>query len=635
MDPLHNIPRLSELSEHLLRLSTTDRASLSALTSVSDIQKWTAAKADEYRQFSLALLAIHNLAAPIHRLPTEVLERVFSYCWHDRASLRLLHVCSLWRSIILGRAAFWAEAATKCGPLFDKRPVMHDDLPFVNAVLSRSACYSHGIAPFFHGFSPNIVKSLTPYIGNVVSLRVTLDRPSDLHEGLWPVLRSGVPKLNALHIELVRITDLNEDIPEWDLDEDSSNPLAILSHENLPQLSRLVCQPAMVRLFGGVPLKSMTVATGRDDPPELSEDDTSLRHLEPYRLCLERLEAIGEIFWDGERPAEMQAFQFTSLRDLRIKSRDSLICPILSWLAFPQSAYVHITNSEAFRGPPFQRLLSRTNCVALRRVVTAVDHVCIRCLSRRFGNHTLIGFASNAERFRLENFVISPEGLVEVFSTNPSITRLSLFLAERMPLEGEVDLRAFPHLVHLDMTAPDMDILVRILGSTDKLRRRPAEPKPPLCLSLANLVITCGLTVVRAAAAPPPPKSKPKGPTKTSRSTSKSDRNPGPGPTQPRAIDVDEVFERKCSILQQVLAHLASSGTRLSSLTLRLHPVTREILGRNSASGDTGSAESHPRWPSPAARQSVLEGLQRLVDGPVVLEFLDRAAVDVDWEAAV
>ena len=56
-----NSPRLPELSEHLLRIPTADRGSFYTLASPSDIQEWTRAKADEYRQFTLAVLAIHNL----------------------------------------------------------------------------------------------------------------------------------------------------------------------------------------------------------------------------------------------------------------------------------------------------------------------------------------------------------------------------------------------------------------------------------------------------------------------------------------------------------------------------------------------------------------------------------------------
>ena len=69
-NPLGNIPRLEELSSHLLYLPTIDRGTFNMLTSVRDIQAWTVAKADDHRQIALTFLAIHNLAAPIHRFST-------------------------------------------------------------------------------------------------------------------------------------------------------------------------------------------------------------------------------------------------------------------------------------------------------------------------------------------------------------------------------------------------------------------------------------------------------------------------------------------------------------------------------------------------------------------------------------
>ena len=307
MDPLRNIPRSLELSGQLLRISTTDRGSFARLTSVSDIQEWTAAKADEYRQFTLTLLAIHNLAAPTHRRPTEVLERIFAHCWHDRKSLRLSHVCGLWRSVILGRAAFWADAVTNCGPLFDKRQVVCDGLPFVNALLSRSARHSHGIKPFFQGFSPNIVKALTPHASNVVSLRVTLSSQSDLYNGLWPTLCSGMRRLGSIHVELkkrvaeVRDWDFDEEEDsmldndlEWDLDETLWGPLTILSPRNLSQLVRLTCPPSITKLFSGVSLRHLKIVGGCDSY-DLDEYYAPRQHLEPYCKSLETLEIIGEV----------------------------------------------------------------------------------------------------------------------------------------------------------------------------------------------------------------------------------------------------------------------------------------------------------------------------------------------------
>ncbi len=154
MDPLRNIPRLSELSRHLLSLPTTDHGTFATLTSVQDIQSWTAVKADEYRQFALALLAIRNLTTPIHRLPTEVLERVLEQCWEDLTSLRLPHVCRLWRSILLSRAGFWVDAVSDC-ELLEKRQVGRDELPLVHALLSRSTQHSRTIEPSFYTFPPS------------------------------------------------------------------------------------------------------------------------------------------------------------------------------------------------------------------------------------------------------------------------------------------------------------------------------------------------------------------------------------------------------------------------------------------------------------------------------------------------
>ncbi|KAM5542729.1 hypothetical protein V8D89_003690 [Ganoderma adspersum] len=650
MDPLRNIPRLSELSGNLRRLSTTDRGTLSRLTSVSDIQEWTRTKADEYHQFSLALLAIHNLAAPIHRLPTEVLELVFSDSWNDRKGLHLSYVCGLWRSILLGRAAFWADAATSCGPLFDKKQVVYDELPFIDTLLSRSVRHSRGLKPFFHGFTRNIIKSLTPYIGNVVSLRVTLDSQSDLYEGLWPTLRSRMPKLGALHVDLTNrkadIRDHDYDelgiAWEWDLDEDLRAPLAMLSHESLPQLSHLTCPPTMVRFFGGVRLRHVTIVGGCGVSQGFSKGNIPRRLLEPYRHCLEVLEITGEVKWYAARPPDTEALQFSSLHTLRVMSCDvEATRALLSLLALPRTAHIHITDCNNLRHPRFQQLFSSDDSTALRSAVASIDHVHIQCPSSRWlsGDHTLLCISGNAERLRLENYHVIPQDLVAVFGTHASVTRLTLSLAAKDSLQ--VDFRAFPHLVHLDMTGPDMDPLARMLGPTDKLRGRPAKLKPALCLSLADLVITCGLAVQQAATNPPPapkPKSKPKprGRAKSSRSKSKIDNNPSPSPSPSPSppADVDEVFEQRCSILQRVLTRRASSGTRLTSLTLRLHPVTRTILGQRKKPGDTGSAEPAAVWPSLPARQSVLESLQELVDGPVVIKLLDQAGVEANVEEA-
>ncbi|KAM5542717.1 hypothetical protein V8D89_003678 [Ganoderma adspersum] len=216
-NPLPNLnitPQLSGLSEHLLRLPTADRGSFSTLASISDIQECATAKANKYHQFTLAVLAIHNLVAPIHRLPTKVLDLILEQCWDDWNSLRLPHVCHLGRSILLDSAMFWADTVASC-ELREKRDTGHNKLPLVAALLSRSTQNFHPIGPSFYTFSPLLAQSLTSYTSSIVSLEVALDK-GDLHERLWPLLLSSMPNIESLEIQPMI---MKEDLSDYDKDD--------------------------------------------------------------------------------------------------------------------------------------------------------------------------------------------------------------------------------------------------------------------------------------------------------------------------------------------------------------------------------------------------------------------------------
>ena len=63
-----------------------DIAFLAGLSYTADIQAQTKAKADEYKKLALVLLSVHNLVAPIHRLPNEIPELILEDST-DRSSL--------------------------------------------------------------------------------------------------------------------------------------------------------------------------------------------------------------------------------------------------------------------------------------------------------------------------------------------------------------------------------------------------------------------------------------------------------------------------------------------------------------------------------------------------------------------
>ena len=221
-------------------LPSGDLASLAGLTRAADIQAWTRAKADEYRKFALVLLSVHNQVAPIHHLPTEILELILGN-WIDHSSLRLLHVCQRWRSILLDRPTFWADAIAS-SDIHETRVIKRDEVPYIKTMLQLSA--PQPIQPRFVGFPKTIIKTFMPFVMRLTSLDVTVGS-WDLSYRLWPALCSGMPNLRTLCVQfLVTQEDLdgypeNRDtwlhgITEW-------GSLAMLSADHLPALTRLVC----------------------------------------------------------------------------------------------------------------------------------------------------------------------------------------------------------------------------------------------------------------------------------------------------------------------------------------------------------------------------------------------------------
>ena len=214
-------------------------------------------------------------------------------------------------------------------------------------------------------------------------------------------------------------------------------------------------------------------------------------------------------------------------------------------------------------------------------------------------------------------------GLLAVFgSENACVTHLTLSLELGGPA---MDLHAFPHLEHLTADYEDLETVTSMLQ-----REGQAGPPELLCTALVELVVTFGLTVA---------------PTYAPAGGQAASSRPGPI----AGADVDEVFRQKCSAFHGVLARRASSASRLASLVLSIRPASRQLVVQSTDSGsmivdetaqsdatmDDGTAQSDNMvWPSHAIRQSVLQSLCELVDGPVVLKLVDRAGAEITAEEA-
>ena len=125
-------------------LPESDRKALAGFASVSEIQAWASARADEYRKFALDLLSIHNYVAPIHRLSTEVLEKVLVQCGGKHEGSRLPQVCRKWHEILFNLVPahpFWADTIADWECIGEKT-IVWSEVPYFNTLAERTGCRS-------------------------------------------------------------------------------------------------------------------------------------------------------------------------------------------------------------------------------------------------------------------------------------------------------------------------------------------------------------------------------------------------------------------------------------------------------------------------------------------------------------
>ena len=387
-------------------------------------------------------------------------------------------------------------------------------------------------------------------------------------------------------------------------------------------------------------------------------------HLEPSCDCLETLEIMeGRIHIHPHAPPS--PLELSSLRHLYVggKRYSYNDAALLSWLLLPRATSIHLAEFDLHRG------------LKLCPIITTIDRLCLRQLTNYrprsdTNNYRVQCFAGDIERLLIDTcriFADTPRGpFLELFDrANAPVTHLVLFLLS--PEHGSpqgVDLQPFPHLVHLDVNGSDVGTTAHMLQQPTDTRSQlertswPAVEPPYPCLKLAELVITCGSFV-----------------------HSTSDPR---GYIDPGAI-VDEPFQRHCAVLQQVLADRAAAhGTRLTYLAVSVRSMTvlfkpelfytgaryevtdtgdgwqqqnvdsiLENVGWSTSSSwddwgipscsdgpgkdlddgssglrgslETTTVKSDPIYPGQAARDSALQSLQKMVDGPVVMKLLDSA----------
>ncbi|PIL33005.1 hypothetical protein GSI_04454 [Ganoderma sinense ZZ0214-1] len=114
----HSITPILPHPELAFPLDKHDVAALNELSDASEVRAWTHRKVAKYKKYITALLAIHNSIAPIHKLPTEILQKIFSYVpsksllqpWCSASwVVSLQSVCRRWRSVLLATPEYWLQ----------------------------------------------------------------------------------------------------------------------------------------------------------------------------------------------------------------------------------------------------------------------------------------------------------------------------------------------------------------------------------------------------------------------------------------------------------------------------------------------------------------------------------------------
>ncbi|KAM5542031.1 hypothetical protein V8D89_004341 [Ganoderma adspersum] len=556
-------------------LPIADRTSLVGLND-HDVRAWSAAKADEYRRFALALLSIYNAVAPIHRLPVEILSKIFEACWTDRTSLRIGHVCRRWRSVLLGTTQFWADAVAH-----EQFAPSHHSVGYLGATLERSA--PRNVELSFSRFWGAFSRSIACHTGRTTSLAVTVADGSQL-VALWHCLRSGMPQLRTLTITFD--LDVDPDHRSWTSDP-RVQPLPAAA---LPRLTRVTAPAVLLPSLSVPSLQHITLENlyGRYSPEGRLTGYEGF--CEALAVCATSLETlvlldVGPRAYDDPSPSSIS---LPALRHVRIADTTRRCALILARLAFPDTAHINCANVD--NGALCATL--PIDSASIDAHISATDHVAIRGNADATSVHCLagddellcVGLAGVRRGLR-------PDDLVRLFRDGARVTHLTVAGLDGRDVLG-VEFRAFPHLHRLDVSGEMAGYILQNLARRDDsagdLDGRPAHV---VCMGLETLAVDFHF----------------------SPGTAKGDLGTALRDGDLSVVEAD--LRRRCAELARVLSQRSQMGgsnvTRLEfGCTEQGWPVGLNERKCTPALDPSGS--DWLNW------RPIIEPLEELVDGPVM-----------------
>ena len=558
-------------------LPIADRASLVGLSD-DNVRGQCVAKANEYRRFALAQLSIYNSIAPIHRLPPEILSKIFEGCWTGRKSLRISHVCRQWRSVLLGTTGFWVKAV-KC----DKFSPDQHTITYLGAILERSA--AHLVELSFFRFSESIADCLSNHAGRIVTLKVSLADESDLF-ALSLSLNSGMPCLRILTIALKD----GGDSDNWGYNRRFES----LSSPVLPRLTRLTAPPFLFPILGVSSLRHITLKwyRGYSYYGRLGSLECFCETLVACAGNLRSLRLMMVSFNADITTTSPCVVSLPALRYLQITDATNGCSNILSRLSLSNSPQIQIYCTSIDYGglSKFQS----ANPDLVFSCISVADRLEICRTAEAVSVHyyagdkerLCLGLTGPAKHLNLRTDDI----IIEIFRDRARVRELIVSGLAGRDVQA-VELRAFPHLAHLETSGETTQHVLQQLAHS-------ADPSDN-----GIEILSPGLETLTVDFHSDPPRNR--------------GVDLGAALRNGNLAVVEADLRDRCTELERVLEHRSQRGTRLTWLE----------FGCTDESGQTGtSLGDHaqelcmldPTGPDWVSWRPIVEPLEKLVDGTVV-----------------
>ncbi|TBU29283.1 hypothetical protein BD311DRAFT_777645 [Dichomitus squalens] len=344
-----------------------DPASLAGLSS-DEIRPSTQTISEEHRLHYYTILSLHNAAAPIHTLPTELLVKIFGQTWQDRRSVHLTSVCRRWRSVYLSTPQFRAAAVSA---LYFRYTRVARDMAGSKDVRSVTVPSEH-VAALLERSSPCLIHTEvlgpeSPDVPDPISaLPVELSVHS--HRSTRPVL-NNLPRLLETSTPALETLHIYRGHEKAQLGRIDLTSLPRFPEINLPHLHEVFISPAeLFPLFTARPLRRVSLSGSDPYARVISPDPLML--LQALRNCpnLETLH-FGNYAIPDEWPVtgRVAVVHLPSLKELGIvETSNTSICAMLNALSVPPTALIQVAGVDntsvadlvpchLFRSRPFDR----------------------------------------------------------------------------------------------------------------------------------------------------------------------------------------------------------------------------------------------------------------------------------------